>query len=193
MIKGKKGVLNELGSTLQTLAFLGILGAIFLVVLISLNSTISMDSSTITNETITITANFAGTPANATYTLAHTNLQDIIAITNSSNYVGILHTDYNFTNGALASAGTIQLWNITNATENMGMFTGIADKAPTHINVTYTYGTNSQANNAILNTTGGINNTFAQFPLFGTILGLLLIVSIVFLLVRSKGNKSDKL
>lgn len=44
--------------------------------------------------------------------------------------------------------------------------------------------TNTDAQNAIDNATRSISNTFAQLPLFGTILGLLLIVGIVFLLIR---------
>lgn len=45
------------------------------------------------------------------------------------------------------------------------------------------------ATNAINNATLSISNVFAQLPLFGTILGLLLIVGIVFLLVR--GGRSS--
>ena len=45
---------------------------------------------------------------------------------------------------------------------------------------------------ALSNTTLGIANVFGQFPLFGTILGLLLIVGIVFLLVRG-GSKTSAL
>ena len=44
--------------------------------------------------------------------------------------------------------------------------------------------TNTDATNAIDNATRSISNVFAQLPLFGTILGLLLIVGIVFLLIR---------
>ena len=48
------------------------------------------------------------------------------------------------------------------------------------------------ASSAITNATYGIANVFGQFPLFGTILGLLLIVGVVFLLVRG-GSKSSVL
>ena len=47
--------------------------------------------------------------------------------------------------------------------------------------------TDTNALNAIKNATAGIGNTFAQLPLFGTILGLMLILGVVFLLVRG-GN-----
>jgi asparagine N-glycosylation enzyme membrane subunit Stt3 len=40
------------------------------------------------------------------------------------------------------------------------------------------------AKSAIQNTTLSIANTFGQFPLFGTILGLMLIVGLVFVLFR---------
>ena len=46
---------------------------------------------------------------------------------------------------------------------------------------------NTDATNAINNATLGIANTFNQFPLFGTILGLMLIIGVVFLMIR--GNK----
>ena len=46
------------------------------------------------------------------------------------------------------------------------------------------------ASSAITNATMGIANVFGQFPLFGTILGLLLIVGVVFLLVRG-GDKTS--
>ncbi len=48
----------------------------------------------------------------------------------------------------------------------------------------------TDATNAIQNVTLGIGNVFKQFPLFGTILGLLLIVGVVFLLVRGSGQGS---
>ena len=47
--------------------------------------------------------------------------------------------------------------------------------------------TDTNALNAIKNATAGIGNTFAQLPLFGTILGLMLILGVVFLLVRGGG------
>jgi hypothetical protein len=43
---------------------------------------------------------------------------------------------------------------------------------------------------AITNTTLSISNTFAQFPLFGTILGLMLIVGLVFTLFRGTQSGS---
>ena len=45
----------------------------------------------------------------------------------------------------------------------------------------------AQFNYTLDNATAGISNTFAQLPLFGTILGLMLILGVVFLLVRG-GN-----
>jgi len=51
---------------------------------------------------------------------------------------------------------------------------------------------NNITRSAISNTTLAIANVFGQFPLFGTILGLLLIVGVVFLLVRG-GSKSSVL
>ena len=97
LIKNKKGILGNLGGIFQQLAFLGIFGAIMLVVLSSLKDTI--------------------------------------------------------TRGSLG---------------------------------------NNASHDALSNTTLGIGNVFAQFPLFGTILGLLLIVGVVFLLVRG-GDKSSVL
>ena len=47
---------------------------------------------------------------------------------------------------------------------------------------------NNMSRFAIDNATASIGNVFVQLPLFGTILGLLLIVGIVFLLVRGKGS-----
>jgi len=97
LIKDKKGILDNLGGIFQQLAFLGIFGAIMLVVLVSLKDSLP--------------------------------------------------------------------------------------QATTQDNITVS---------AISNTTLAISNIFGQFPLFGTILGLLLIVGVVFLLVRG-GNKSSAL
>ncbi len=57
------------------------------------------------------------------------------------------------------------------------------------INSTGTFGVN-QTFEAINGTILGIGYVFKQFPLFGTILGLLLIVGVVFLLVRGSGQRS---
>jgi hypothetical protein len=56
------------------------------------------------------------------------------------------------------------------------------------INSTGTFGVN-QTFEALNGTILGIGNVFKQFPLFGTILGLLLIVGVVFLLVRGNGQR----
>lgn len=59
------------------------------------------------------------------------------------------------------------------------------------INSSIAYGHygNNASKLAIDNVTRGMGNFFAQLPLFGTILGLLLIVGIVFLLIRgSRGS-----
>lgn len=42
--------------------------------------------------------------------------------------------------------------------------------------------------NAVNNTIGGMFNLSAQLPLFGTIVGLFIILGIIFLLVRAKGT-----
>ena len=50
----------------------------------------------------------------------------------------------------------------------------------------YSSTSNTDAKNAIQNATVAVGNTFAQFPLFGTILGLMLILGLVFLVVRGR-------
>jgi hypothetical protein len=69
----------------------------------------------------------------------------------------------------------------------IGIFGAIMLVILTELNSTIS---DTDATNAIQNVTLGIGNVFKQFPLFGTILGLLLIVGVVFLLVRGSGRGS---
>ena len=69
----------------------------------------------------------------------------------------------------------------------LGIFGAIMLVILTELNSTIS---DTDATNAIQNVSLGIGNVFKQFPLFGTILGLLLIVGVVFLLVRGTGKGS---
>ena len=70
----------------------------------------------------------------------------------------------------------------------LGIFGAIMIIILVGLNDTISRGTTSdnQTSDAIANATLSIANVFEQLPLFGTILGLLLIVGIVFLLVRRR-------
>lgn len=137
------------------------------------------DTNTVVNETSDSTASiFAGTPANGTITLTNIPVRDITRITNSSNYVAVEDTDYNYTTSDLTT-GTIRLWNYTG-----GMFMG---SEGTYINVTYRYYADNDATEGIDDVVDATSTIPATWlPLIITVLILAIILTLV---IRSFGGK----
>lgn len=167
--------IKQLYPFILTLIMMGMILGVGLLVIGNFSDA-TRDTNTVDNETSdNILTGFAGTPNNMTVTLTNTPVRNIIRITNSSNYVAVLNTDYNVSSLA---TGSIILWNGT----SNGMFTG-----ETFVNITYRYYADSKATDALQDVetaTGTIPATW--LPLIITVMILAIILTLV---IRSFGKK----
>ena len=155
-----------------TLVLIGIIIGVGLLVLGKFGDA-TRDTNTVNNETSdNIATGFAGTPSNMTITLTNTPVRDITRITNSSNYVAILNTDYNVSSLA---TGSIILWNYT---EN-GMFTS-GGGGSIYVNITYRYYADSKATTELDNVIDAVAEIPSTWlPLIVTIVVLAIILTLV--------------
>ena len=171
--KSKAQTMMMTSDTVRLIAFIAIFGAVMIITLANLRTNISSNSLTFTNESNTFIAGSLILP-NALTPNTYTNTS-IIAINNGTNNTMVFET--NFFSDA---NGSVWMKGGTNINTNSA------------VNISYSATSPSQAQNAIDNSTRSINNTFVQLPLFGTILGLLLVVGIIIILFRFRGREGSQ-
>lgn len=149
--------------TIRLVAFLAIFGAVMILTLAQFRTQLSSSSDSVTNEsnlfvgTSVILASVSGDPR---------VLGNITAINNgTNNTIGVNNVVHSLNGSVIQNAG----FNIASGAR---------------VNFSYDFTFPSNAQNAIDNSTRSINNTFQQLPLFGTIVGLLLIIGLIFVIFR---------